>query len=80
MSTVNLDEFHLDFDCVECPPCLGHFAMRVTHSELDELAKTRQIPYKCPRGHEQTWTSFRGSCNVDSAGYTIDRNHPLWRY
>ena len=67
--------FTLDFECVECPPCAGIFTCRVTEAEKSMLSE-RHMPYRCPRGHKQTWSSYRGFWPVDDAGYTIDRTHP----
>ena len=75
---VDEDVFDLDFECPECPPTLGIFSVRLSKGEKARLSPT-YMPFHCPRAHRQTWTSYRGFFQVDSRGYTIDRNHPLWR-
>lgn len=72
--------YELYFECPDCELGYGDFSMRITLKEHTELNPNCEITFKCPRkGHSQNWNSLRGSCRVDSHGYTIDRNHPLWR-
>lgn len=70
--------FDFHFECAECPPTLGIFFARASKQELDAFASTHQTTLRCPRGHQQTWTNYRGFLHVDSWGYAVDRHHPLW--
>lgn len=74
---VDPELYDLYFECPYCPSCLGVFQCRVNALERSLLTETFVV-YQCARGHQQTWMSFRGSARVDTHGYTIDRQHPLW--
>ena len=60
----------LDFECLHCGK-LGLFSMR------GEIGCFESESIRCPRGHKNP--HFRGFSRVDTAGYIIDRQHPLWR-
>jgi len=66
-------------ECSNCPEGCACFSFRVTTEELEELKTDDDSgKYTCNRGHLITWNNVAATAKVDTAGYTIDRNHPLW--
>ena len=76
----DLSVLELHCECHLCPSGCTCFDFRILAEDLPPLlAEPEQVFYHCPRGHGITWVQVRGTSQVDDAGYTIDRNHPLWR-
>ena len=66
-------------ECSACPSKCTCFSFRAPEGEIDLLAAGTDLGFTCPRGHPITWDQVRCTVEVDTWGYTIDRNHPLWR-
>lgn len=58
----------LDFECVECPPMCGVFSVHASVAEQEALSP-ENMPFRCPRGHAQTWMSYRCFLRLDEGGY-----------
>lgn len=72
---VDLNVMELLCECTQCPMEIGCFSFRVYSNEFK---KENISSYICPRGHKLNDISFVASLKIDTHGYTIDRNHPLW--
>jgi hypothetical protein len=65
-------------ECPKCPSGCTCFSFRVPASEADLMfLDPENHTFVCPRGHTVTWEEVRGTLPVDTAGYSVDRNHPL---
>lgn len=70
----------LHCECHLCPSGCTRFDFRVPTKVVDEFStEPDRVLFHCPRGHDITLVQIRSTSSVDNAGYTIDRNHPLWR-
>lgn len=66
-------------ECAACPPACTCFTVRAAEEEVTALKAGTDLGFTCPRGHPIHWEQVRCTLQVDTWGYTIDRNHPLWR-
>lgn len=64
----------LDFECVECPPMCGVFSVHASEAEQKSLSP-QNMPFRCPRGHAQTWTSYRCFLRLDEGGYPLRQTY-----
>lgn len=77
-TTIDANIRELLCECPKCPSGCTCFSFRVQAGDVDIMCVDPEShTFVCPRGHRITWKEVRGTLPVDTAGYSVDRNHPL---